>query len=174
MKQSWLLLALFLAGMGVICRTEARADEFAAQSAYKLKRALEDLIETHRSAYPKGPQYLKRLDPLLPALKPGSHQTREKLETLRREALLANPALLQLPGILVVQRKPKDPRSPAVMTAEDDRIGDSAGRARDIAMAILFQEEMRTGTRPAGELLQQRWQSIERLKRWDGYHAERT
>ena len=70
--------------------------------------------------------------------------------------LLANPALLELPGILVVERKPKDPRSPAVMTAEDDRIGYSAGLARDIAMAILFQEEMRTGTRPAGEILQQR------------------
>jgi hypothetical protein len=220
MNQSWLLLALFLAGMGVLCRTDARADESAAQSAYKLKLALDDLIETHGSAFPEGPQYLKRLDALLPALKPGSHQTREKLETLLREALLASPALLELPGILVVQRKPKDPRSPAVMTAEDERIGDSAGLARDIAMAIvsqdeyhqaffyhgsqgslaairwekwklhldpnlelfdleqdpgetkplrnsqvirklrgmaiLFQEEMRTGTRPAGEILQQR------------------
>ena len=134
MNQSRLFLTLFLVGISVIHCTNAYASESRAQSGDKLKLAIEDLIETHGSAYPEGPQYLKRLNALLPTLKPGSRQTREDLEALRREALLANPALLELPGILVVQRKPKDPRSPAVMTAEDERIGYSAGLARDIAM----------------------------------------
>ena len=134
MNQSRLVLALFLAGMGFFCSANAHANESLAQSAHKLKLAIEDLIETHGSAYPEGPQYLKRLNALSPALTPNSRPAGETLEALRREALLANPELLKLPGILVVQRKPKDPRSPGVMTARDEKIGFSGGLARDIAM----------------------------------------
>jgi formylglycine-generating enzyme required for sulfatase activity len=134
MNQLRLVLVLFFAGIGIINSTSTRADESLPQSAHKLKLAIEDLIETHGSGYPEGPQYLKRLNALLPVLTPNSHQAREKLEALRREALLANPEFLKLPGILVVQRKPKDPRSPGVMTAQDEKIGFSGGLARDIAM----------------------------------------
>jgi formylglycine-generating enzyme required for sulfatase activity len=112
----------------------ADAGESLPQDATKLKQAIEDLIDTYGSAYPAGPQYLKQLDVLLPELHTNRESAREKLEALRREALLANPALLKLPGILVVQRKPKDPQSPDVMTAHDRQIGFSGGLGRDIAM----------------------------------------
>ncbi|MCP4452594.1 MAG: hypothetical protein GY809_14125, partial [Planctomycetes bacterium] len=128
------LLASLFAGIGLMTTTPACAGESLPQSAHKLKLAVEDLIETHGPAYPEGARYLKQLNALLPKLRTRSRQTRETLEGLRREALLANPDLLKLPGILVVQRKPKDPQSPTVMTARDKIIGFSGGLARDIAM----------------------------------------
>jgi len=134
MNPARLLLALFLTGIGFGDLTMARAGESFPQNASKLKRAIEDLIETYGSAYAEGPQYVKQLDELLPTLGTNKRQAREKLEALRRTALLANPTLLNLPGILVVQRKPKDPQSSEVMTAHDKQIGFSGGLGRDIAM----------------------------------------
>ncbi|MCF7976139.1 MAG: SUMF1/EgtB/PvdO family nonheme iron enzyme, partial [Phycisphaerae bacterium] len=128
-----LVLVLCLTSVGSL-NTTVRADETLAQSVHKLKLAIEDLMETHGSAYPDGAHCLERLDAMLPSLTSKRGQARATLEALRREALLANPALVKLPGILVVQRKPKDPRSPSVMTEADQRIGYSAGLARDIAM----------------------------------------
>ncbi len=134
MNPSRLVLALCLAGLGLFNATIAFAGEFLPQSAHKLKLAIEDLIEMHGSAYPEGTYYLQQLNALLPRLNSNRRQAQEKLEALRRKALLANPTLLNLPGILVVQRKPKDPKSPSVMTSRDAEIGYSAGLARDIAM----------------------------------------
>jgi formylglycine-generating enzyme required for sulfatase activity len=128
-----LVLILCLTSAGMV-NTSVRAEETLAQSVHKLKLAIEDLMETHGSAYPNGAQYLKRLDVLRPSLTSNRGRARDALESLRREALLVNPALVKLPGILVVQRKPKDPQSPGVKTEEDARIGYSAGLARDIAM----------------------------------------
>lgn len=134
MIPSRLLLSLLFAGIAIVTATNASADETLDQSAHKLKLAIEDLIETHGAAYPEGPRYLEQLNALLPELKSNGRRTNKKLEALRREALLANPALLNLPGILVVQRKPKDPLSDNVLTEKDKLIGFSAGLARDIAM----------------------------------------
>ncbi len=134
MRQSRLLLALLFAGAGIVHSASARAGESLPQSAHKLKLAIEDLIETHGPAYPAGAEYLEQLNALLPRFTPNAPQAKEKLEALSREALLANPALLKLPGILVVRRQPKDPYSPEVMTEKDKKIGYSAGLARDIAM----------------------------------------
>ncbi|MBN2272335.1 MAG: SUMF1/EgtB/PvdO family nonheme iron enzyme, partial [Sedimentisphaerales bacterium] len=56
------------------------------------------------------------------------------LEALRSEALLANPLLTELPGLLVVKRKIKELEKEDVFTAIDMRIGYSAGPGRDIGM----------------------------------------
>jgi len=110
------------------------AQESPAQSVNKLKLAIEDLIDTYGLEYPEGIHYLRQLNTLRPELRANRRQAIKKLEALRAKALLANPALRRLPGILVVQRKPKDPLSPEVMTERDKHIGYSGGLARDIAM----------------------------------------
>ncbi len=134
MNASRLVLALLFAGIVSYVPSDAHADESLAQSGHKLKLAIEDLVETHGSAYPEGLHYLKQLAGLWPELNANRRQTQATLEALRRKALLANPDLLKLSGILVVQRKPKDPQSSQVMTARDKVIGFSGGLARDIAM----------------------------------------
>ncbi|MEN6334463.1 MAG: hypothetical protein ABFE01_09395 [Phycisphaerales bacterium] len=64
-----------------------------------LRAAIEDLIATNGRRYPKGNEYLRRLDELARAERPA-----EALEQLRREALLANP-LLEFDKALVVKRR---------------------------------------------------------------------
>jgi hypothetical protein len=61
MNPSRLLVALLLAGPGLVASTATYAGESSPQSVHKLKLAIEDLIETHGSAYPKGTQYLRQL-----------------------------------------------------------------------------------------------------------------
>ena len=134
MSTSRFILVVLVAGIASVVPSGVRADESPAHSAHKLKLAIEDLMETHGPAYADGPRYLKQLSALLPEVNANRPQVRGKLDALRRKALLANPTLLELPGILLVQRKPKDPRSPEVMTARDETIGYSGGLARDIAM----------------------------------------
>lgn len=128
------VLFLFFVGIGFMNGVQVCANESPTQSSHKLRLAIEDLMDTYGTEYPGGADYLEQLRALLPELRANSLQARRKLETLRSEALLANPALLKLPGILVVQRKPKDPHSSAVKTERDKHIGYSAGLARDIAM----------------------------------------
>ncbi len=86
-----------------------------------LRLAIVDLIESFGPRYPKGPEYLKRLDPLVAKLKKlrdeagqGKAATDEtkslikELVALRREALTANP-LLNFERLLVVKRGIKSP-----------------------------------------------------------------
>ena len=77
MRNDKYILVLFLAGIGMIHSTSIRADESLPQSAHKLKLAIEDLIETHGSAYPEGRGYLRQLDVLLPKLNANRRQARE-------------------------------------------------------------------------------------------------
>ncbi|NQT38869.1 MAG: NPCBM/NEW2 domain-containing protein, partial [Planctomycetes bacterium] len=63
-----------------------------------LRRAITDLIETFGPRYPRGPEFLARLD----AWERGD----APLAQLRREALLANP-LLDFDRLLLVRRRPK-------------------------------------------------------------------
>ncbi|MBM4028531.1 MAG: hypothetical protein FJ280_24520 [Planctomycetes bacterium] len=63
-----------------------------------LRVALEDLIATFGTRYPKGQEYLQRLDRL------EDRPEAEPLEQLRRETLLANP-LLDFDKLLLVKRK---------------------------------------------------------------------
>ncbi len=87
-----------------------------------LRLAIDDLVETFRSDYPKGPEYLKRLDALADEAErledeaaqgdaeaeAGAERVAESLQALRREALLANP-LLDFDRLLVVKRGAKSP-----------------------------------------------------------------
>lgn len=87
-----------------------------------MRLAIEDLVATFGARYPKGPEYVKRLDALEEQLKAaqeggakpdGDPQERltkvvEALEALRREALLANP-LLDFDKLLLVKRGAKSP-----------------------------------------------------------------
>ncbi|MBM4043232.1 MAG: hypothetical protein FJ290_32490, partial [Planctomycetes bacterium] len=105
-----------------------------------LRLAISDLIETHGERYPKGPDFLRRLDAIqnrllslsslesLGSLKPkgtkgtkGTEGTEDKealaqavqdLESLKREALLANP-LISFDKLLVVRRNARNLALPA-------------------------------------------------------------
>jgi formylglycine-generating enzyme required for sulfatase activity len=122
---------LFLILIAFCCAASA---ETPSESCEKLRHAIVDLMDSYGSEYTQGRTYLHRLDQLARGLEQDKRQAVQQLEALRSEALLANPALVTLPGILVLQRKPKDPHSPNVMIAKDKDIGYSAGLARDIAM----------------------------------------
>gem|GEM_PF-214903 len=66
-----------------------------------LRRAIADLTQTFAARYPKGAEYLKRLD----AISDPAGEGRQAFEALQREALLANP-LLDFDRLLVVKRRP--------------------------------------------------------------------
>jgi formylglycine-generating enzyme required for sulfatase activity/mono/diheme cytochrome c family protein len=80
-----------------------------------LRLAVTDLIEMFGPRYPKGIEYLKRLDALETRLKDAatlppddSKKLTEELVALRREALLGNP-LLDFDKLLLVKRGVKSP-----------------------------------------------------------------
>jgi len=100
----------------------------------KLRDAITDLIHTFGTRYPEGTDYLNRLKRIENRIRQGDTDAPRELETLRREALLANPLLRDLPGILLVKRTPKDLFKEGVFTDEDKHIGYSAGPGREIGM----------------------------------------
>ncbi len=114
-------------------RCQARVQDAASDSS-KLRKAVFDLIEIFGERYPNGYGYLDRLRRIEDRLGRGEVNARHQLETLRREALLANPLLTDLPGILAVERKVKDLEKDNVFTDIDRQIGYSAGLGRDIGM----------------------------------------
>ena len=86
----------------------ARAD------VVSLRLAIEDLLATHGSHYPHGPEYLQRLAVLEEQLRQpaAGDQAKAELAALEREALLGNP-LLDCDRLLVLKRgfpKPGDAR----------------------------------------------------------------
>jgi len=83
-----------------------------------VRLAVEDLTRTFGERYPKGPEYLRRLDEMAKAVvaaAEGAGKTDTQLEIarkfldLRREALLANP-LLSFEKLLVVKRSMRSPK----------------------------------------------------------------
>jgi formylglycine-generating enzyme required for sulfatase activity len=80
----------------------ARSPDHAIQA---LRLAVNDLVATHGAKYPQGRDYLTRLDALETGVRAGDAEAMKKFEALRREALLANPAL-NFEKVLVVRRKP--------------------------------------------------------------------
>jgi len=78
-----------------------RADrpDFAA-----VRSAITDLIETFGDKYPGGSEYLARLGALEAARRAGDPSVPAKLNTLRRQALLANP-LLDFDNLILLKRK---------------------------------------------------------------------
>ena len=69
-----------------------------------LRAAITDLMETFGARYPKGAEYLARLDALKPSL-PSHPASQAALATLAREALMANP-LIDFDQLLLVKRRP--------------------------------------------------------------------
>ncbi len=67
-----------------------------------LRLAIEDLMKTHGARYPQGKEFLERLDALEPGL--ATPEGVNAYETLKREALMANP-LLDFDKLLLVRRK---------------------------------------------------------------------
>ena len=82
-----------------------RAAELAGGQAVRL--AVNDLIATFAGRYPQGPQYLARLNHIENELKtaagPKLTELQQQFETLRHEALLANPLLCGQPLLFVVR-----------------------------------------------------------------------
>jgi len=88
-----------------------------------LRLAISDLIETFGDDYPRGREYLARLNKLKAATQAGDKSVQTKLgsreagslQQLTQEALLANP-LLDFARLLLVRRKCKNPRDPGFPT----------------------------------------------------------
>jgi formylglycine-generating enzyme required for sulfatase activity len=73
----------------------------------KLRAAISDLFQSYPDRYPNAPRYLHRLEQIEGRLAEGDKSAALALKSLRREALLANPLIADLPGLLLVKRKPK-------------------------------------------------------------------
>ncbi|MBN2296759.1 MAG: SUMF1/EgtB/PvdO family nonheme iron enzyme [Pirellulales bacterium] len=89
------------------CAQPVRAEETLTQSCDKLRAVIVDLTGTFGDRYPNGQKYIQELDRLQPRVEDRDPTAIKELEKLRREALLANPLLTDLPGVLVVKRKPR-------------------------------------------------------------------
>ena len=98
-----LLVAWLVAAMHPLRAAEVR-DPTSDHAFASLRLAINDLIATHGSKYPRGRDYLARLDALEPAVRAGGVKAGKQFESLRREAQLANPAL-NFDTLLVVRRK---------------------------------------------------------------------
>jgi formylglycine-generating enzyme required for sulfatase activity len=87
-------------------RKSVRAQPPRAKDAIEpLRRAIRDLMASHGETYLQGPTYLKRLDALKAQLSSGKEtpELLKQFETLRCEALLANP-LLDFDKLLLIRR----------------------------------------------------------------------
>jgi formylglycine-generating enzyme required for sulfatase activity len=102
-----------------------------------LRMAVQDIIKTFPGKYPRGPEFLnrieaceKRLPKIQAALKQGNTEAISEVETilaLQREALLANP-LMNFDKLLLIKRKPHgDPRR---AKAPDRGVGEFIGLPR--------------------------------------------
>ena len=98
-----LLVAWLVAAVHPLRAAEVRAPT-SDHAFASLRLAINDLIATHGSKYPHGRDYLARLEALEPAVRAGGAEAGKQFESLRREALLANPAL-NFDTLLVVRRK---------------------------------------------------------------------
>jgi formylglycine-generating enzyme required for sulfatase activity len=88
----------------------AKAARPKAKTAIEpLRLAITDLIVSNDDKYPKGAEYLKRLDAIAKQLADGKETPElvEKFQSLRSEALLANP-LLNFEKLLLVRRSKKN------------------------------------------------------------------
>jgi len=86
-----------------IARAKKKAKTLSYGTKDTLKLAIENLIKTHGTAYPKGAEFLKRLETL---------KDETELTALRKEALMANPAI-DFQKLLIVERSSKTKWLPA-------------------------------------------------------------
>lgn len=86
-------------------RAPGVAPELEPRAIGSLRAAIEDLVRTFGERYPRGAEYLDRLSAIERDAVGGEAARWAAFESLRREALLANP-LLEGMRLLVVKRKP--------------------------------------------------------------------
>ncbi len=102
---------LHLSALMVALGCVIAAVQSPASAAEPLRAAVEDVVDTFGSSYRNGPGYLARIDRLQSQLKAATGQRAEELqaelETLRREALVANPLVSGRPLLFVVRRQYK-------------------------------------------------------------------
>jgi len=80
-------------GITLIFSHEVQGETVEVNTPESLRLAIEDLIETFGAKYPKGTEYLKRLEEIETRLTPNDKTAQADLESLAKEALLANPLL---------------------------------------------------------------------------------
>ena len=117
--------------LALVAASRAAAQDVQAE-CQKLRAAIFDLTATFSSRYPSASDNLQRLDRIEERLARGNKSAIRDLASLRGEALLANPLISDLPGLLLVQRKPK--HLDEILTDRDHHIGFSAGQGREIGM----------------------------------------
>jgi formylglycine-generating enzyme required for sulfatase activity len=130
--------SLILVGQISIClllvtvTTKHTVAQHAQADCQKLRAAISDIAASFPQRYPNGSRFLERLDQIEEDVRRGDSTAVGRLASLRRDALLANPLIRDLPGILLVKRKPKD--LDEILTERDRAIGFSAGPGREIGM----------------------------------------
>ncbi|MFP4058229.1 MAG: SUMF1/EgtB/PvdO family nonheme iron enzyme [Candidatus Brocadiia bacterium] len=134
------LAALLLAGSLAHC---AAVGPPQARELRALGQAIEDLRGTFADRYPRGEEWARRLARIEAADLPAA-EARRRFETLKAQALLANP-LLDFDRLLVVKRRCKNPRDPGLPSNHECNA--SLRRTRwDNEIAVL------SPLRPDGEL----------------------
>ncbi len=99
---SFLLIAL--SAIRAMATVPAADSAAALPGARSLRSAIEDLRATFPDRYPRGKEFLHRLDALQGQARPAGRR-RPRLAALRREALLANPLLCGQPILFVVRKQ---------------------------------------------------------------------
>jgi len=100
----WMNVLRTVLVVALLVTTEVSA-QITDHNIQSLRLAINDLITTHGANYPNGREYLARLDKIEPSVRTGDVEAMKQFEVLRREALLANPAL-NFEKLLLVRRKP--------------------------------------------------------------------
>ncbi len=73
----------------------------AERQTASLRAAIEDLMRTFPKRYPDGPEFLKRLE----QIEKQTTGTTQQFDALRREALIANPLIVDQPILFVVRQQ---------------------------------------------------------------------
>ena len=104
-RSAWTLVLATLAMAAILSPSAWAADAHLQYRCRTLRAAVEDLIGTFGDAYPRGTEFLTRLERLEGEVAAGRLDgTAGRLRALQREALLSNP-LLAFDRVLVVKRK---------------------------------------------------------------------
>mgnify|MGYP005834032231 CR=1 FL=1 len=117
-----------------------------------LRLAIADLVETFGERYPRGGEFLRRLEALeKEALEPAEPERKAKLaeefESLKAEALLANP-LLSFDKLLIIRRSAKNLALPA--NWQGNSCLPRGGLDNELAVFSLRDHSVRSLYRPEG------------------------
>ena len=104
MAEKWTLFCAIGLVLGVLTGPCLAGSEKADHEVESLRMAIADLVKTFGDRYPHGREYLTRLKSIAPAGRVGDRSTKARLQTLKQEALLANP-LLDFEKLILLKRK---------------------------------------------------------------------